>query len=316
MKAQKCAAGQIFTIGSSRIANLQLNCACLILGVRSSRLIKRFEYACAASSAALLRSQAIMEALAGLVALIAMGLMMVWMVWQLALGKVSLGQIAMVFQAFNQGQKLMQTLLGSLGQIIKNMFFLENLFEFLGLKSKQPFLPVSRPLEEPLKNGICFEHVTFHYPGNQQAALQDFNLLVSAGQIAAIVGKNGAGKSTLAKLLCRFYDPDDGTIRIDGIDLREINPEDLWQSLTVLFQEPVHYHDSARNNIAFGNLSSEPTENQVIQAGKAAGVHEMISNLTAGYETFLGSWFGGIELSTGEWQRIALARAFCARLRS
>lgn len=124
--------------------------------------------------AALLRSQALMEAFAGLAALVAMGSVMVWMVWQLALGTVSLGQVAMVFQAFNQGQKLMETLLGSLGQIIKNMFFLENLFEFLGLKSKQTYLPVSKPLEETLKSGICFEQVTFHYPGNQRAALQDF----------------------------------------------------------------------------------------------------------------------------------------------
>lgn len=260
--------------------------------------------------AALLRSQVLLEGFAGLLALLSMGAVMVWVIWQLSLGIVTLGQVAILYQAFSQGQKLMQTLLGSLGQIVQNIFFLENLYEFLQLQPAQPVLPTSQTLAEPIKSGIRFENVTFRYPGSQHAALQDFSLDVPAGQVAAIVGENGAGKSTLVKLLCRFYDPGGGTVRVDGVDLRQINPADLWRSITVLFQQPVHYHDTARNNIAYGNLSVDPTESQVVQAGIAAGAHEMISGLPAGYETVLGSWFGGIDLSSGEWQRIALGRAF------
>ncbi len=260
--------------------------------------------------ASLVRSQAWMEISAGVVTLLSMGLVLVWMVWRLSLGEVTLGQVAMLYQAFNQGQKLMQTLLGSLGQIIRNMLFLENLFEFLHLEPKLPVAAVSKSITLPLRVGISFENVTFHYPGSERAALQNFNLAVPSGQVAAIVGENGAGKSTLVKLLCRFYDPGQGKVWIDRTDLREVNPEDVWRSMTILFQEPVHYHDTARNNIAFGNLSAAPDESQLIQAARAAGAHELISRLPAGYETILGSWFGGAELSSGEWQRIALARAF------
>lgn len=260
--------------------------------------------------AVLLRSQVFLEVTASLVALLTMGFVMGWMVWRLTLGMVSLGQVAMLFQAFNQGQKLMQTLLGSLGQIIQNLLFLDNLFEFLKMEPKQPLMPVSNPIGPSLDYGIFFENVTFRYEGSDCAALTDFNLVVPAGQISAIVGENGAGKSTLVKLLCRFYDPEAGTVRIDGVDLRYVNPEDIWQKMTVLFQQPVHYHETAYNNIAFGNLSLNPMESQVIRAGKAAGADELITRLPEGYKTVLGSWFGGAELSIGEWQRIALARAF------
>ncbi len=260
--------------------------------------------------AALLRSQALLEIIAGVFALLVMGLVMAWMVWRLSLGLVTLGQAAMLYQAFSQGQKLMHTLLGSLWQIIQHVLFLENLFEFFNLQPKQPHLPVSSAISSALQSGIRFEQVTFHYPGNPRPALQDFSLTIPAGQIAAIVGENGAGKSTLVKLLCRYYDPDFGSVSIDGVDLREVNPADLWPKMTVLFQEPVHYHATAHNNIAFGNLPAEPSPEQVIAASAAAGAHELISRLPHGYQTELGSWFGGAELSSGEWQRIALARAF------
>jgi ATP-binding cassette subfamily B protein len=143
--------------------------------------------------------------------------------------------------------------------------------------------------------------------------LQDFDLDIPAGRIAAFVGENGAGKSTLIKLICRFYDPDVGRVLIDGIDLREMNPAELWRSITVLFQEPVRYHEAAGRNIAFGDLSGDPSLLKITNAARAAGAHELIMKLPEGYETMLGKWFGGAELSTGEWQRMALARAFLRR---
>lgn len=263
--------------------------------------------------AELARSQAVAELMAGAVALLSMGLVLLWMVRRLVVGEASLGEVAILYQAFSQGQRLIQTLLGSAGQVFRNVLFIENLFEFLKLKPKQAVLPVSRTLGSSLNSEICFEKVSFQYPGSEQKALQDFSLTIPAGQVVAIVGENGAGKSTLIKLICRFYDPDWGRVLIDGINLREMNPMELWRSITVLFQEPVHYYDNAGRNIAFGELASNPSEQKIIEAARAAGAHDLIMRLPAGYETVLGKWFGGAELSTGEWQRVALARAFLRR---
>ena len=260
--------------------------------------------------ASLARSQALAEIIAGAVALASMGIVMFWMLDQLIMGKVTLGEVAMLYQAFSQGQRLMQTLLGSAGQVLRNVLFIENLFDFLNLKPGQVVLPNSARLGKALTAGICFERVSFQYPGSERPVLQDFNLMIPAGQIAAFVGENGVGKSTLIKLICRFYDPDLGRVMIDGINLCEMNPAELWNSITVLFQEPVHYYENAGMNIAFGDLANRPSKQNIVDAGKAAGAHDVIMKLPAGYESMLGKWFGGAELSTGEWQRVALARAF------
>ena len=153
--------------------------------------------------------------------------------------------------------------------------------------------------------------ITKRFPGVLANDQVEFSL--HQGEVHALLGENGAGKSTLIKLICRFYDPDQGRVLIDGNDLREMNPVELWQSITVLFQDPVHYYDNAGRNIAFGELASNPSEQKIIEAARAAGAHDLIMKLPAGYETVLGKWFGGAELSTGEWQRVALARAFLRR---
>jgi ATP-binding cassette subfamily B protein len=218
--------------------------------------------------------------------------------------------VALFYQAFNQGQRVMRTVLGNAGQVYSNILFLENLFEFLGLESRvtSPAHPSSVP--PALREGIRFHQVTFRYPDSRRAALDDFNLTIGAGQIAAIVGANGAGKSTLIKLLCRFYDPEAGRVEIDGTDIREQSLEDLRRLITVLFQEPVHYHATAAENIAIGDVASEPGMAEIESAARAAGADVPIRRLPEGYDTVLGKWFGGAELSVGEWQRVALARAF------
>ena len=135
--------------------------------------------------------------------------------------------------------------------------------------------------------------------------------------MAAIVGPNGAGKSTLIKLLCRFYDPQAGRVEMDGVDLRELSLEELRSRITILFQAPVTYYDTAAGNITIGSRPPEPGEDETARrddveaAARAAGAHGPISRLPQGYDTVLGTMFeGGTDLSTGEWQRIALAGAF------
>jgi ATP-binding cassette subfamily B protein len=143
--------------------------------------------------------------------------------------------------------------------------------------------------------------------------LDNFSLDIPAGGIVALVGDNGAGKSTLIKLLCRFYDPDKGRITVDDLDVKELDIEAWRRRITVLFQEPVHYHATAAENIAQGDLAATPERAVIEQAARDSGAHSPIMKLPEGYETLLGRWFGGADLSVGEWQRLALARAFLRR---
>lgn len=261
---------------------------------------------------ALLVKQSKAEIAAGLVALLITGAAMLWMVWKAARGLVSLGDLALIYAAFNQGQRLMRTLLESMGQLYANSLFLGNLFEFLALK---PIVVEPTPDEaknpRELHEEISFKNVSFSYPQSQHWALDDFSLTIPAGRIVALVGPNGAGKSTLVKLLCRFYDPTSGKIEIDGTNIKEISTTYLRRLLTVLFQQPVHYNATARENIEYGSLSDQPQQHEIGAAVRAAGAEEIVAHLPEGYDTILGKWFsGGTELSVGEWQRIALARAF------
>lgn len=262
----------------------------------------------------LARDQTLARLRASIIAMMTSGVAMTWMAWQALRGLVSLGDLALFFQAFYWGQGLMRSLLGTVGQIYGNSLFLRKLFEFLELEAKiaAPANPIATPIN--LKQDIGFRQVTFCYPGSERAALQNFNLTIPAGQIVAVVGSNGAGKSTLLKLLCRFYDPGMGSVEVDGIDIRNLSPEELRRKISVLFQSPVAYHATAGENIALGDLSEEPSLAEIESAARGAGAHEVIARLPRGYNTLLGKSFcNGTELSGGEWQRIALARTFLRR---
>jgi ATP-binding cassette subfamily B protein len=262
----------------------------------------------------LIKHQSWARLVAGACGLLVSGAAMAWMVWRALQEQVSLGDLALFYQAFNRGQSLMRILLGNVGQVYTNSLFLENLFEFLRLEPqvKDPPEPLPAPLL--LKEGICFRQVTFRYPGSQQLALQDFNLTIPAGKVVAIVGDNGAGKSTLVKLLCRFYDPESGCIELDGTDIRNLPINKLRRLLTVLFQFPVNYHATVAQSIAKGDLQAEPSPAEIEAAARGAGAHNFITHLPQGYDTLLGKWFAkGTNLSGGELQRIALARAFLRR---
>jgi ATP-binding cassette, subfamily B, bacterial len=239
------------------------------------------------------------------------GLPIVWIVWQILLGKMTLGQLALFFQAFNQSRVVMGSLLGNLGQIYKSSLFVNNLFEFLQLEPKivNPYQP--QPIPKYLQEGISFRQVGFRYPNSHRDVLKNFNLTIPAGKVVAIVGDNGAGKSTLIKLLCRFYDPEAGCIELDGVDIRQLSVTEYQRLITVLFQFPVSYYVSAAENIALGDVDRELSDFEIEGAAKGAGIHETITHLPQGYNSMLGKLFpDGTDLSGGEWQRLALARAF------
>jgi len=264
---------------------------------------------------ALSRRERIAELGAATLALIVTGTALGWIVWRTAHGRVTLGELALIYGAFYQGQRLLRSLLESVGQLYSNSLFLGNLFEFLALEATVVDPPVERAcIVDNLAGEICFRRVTFRYPESERITLENFSLTIRAGQIAAIVGPNGAGKSTLTKLLCRFYDPEAGDVELDGINVRDIPVQNLHRLMTVLFQQPVHFNSTVKENIEFGDLSLLPERSEIEAAVRAAGAEGIVARLPAGYDSLLGKWFvGGVELSTGEWQRVALARAFLRR---
>lgn len=261
----------------------------------------------------LTKHQSLAQLGAGAAGLLISGGAMAWMVWRAVRGLATAGDLALLYQTFNQGLRLMRALLENIGHLYVDILFLGDLFEFLELKPQVVSPPHPAPALLSLREGIRFRQVTFRYAPGARPALKDFDLFLPAGRMAAIVGMNGAGKSTLIKLLCRFYDPEAGSIEIDGVDLRRMKLEDLRRLLTVLFQQPMHYHATVRENIAYGNLRARPGEGEIQEAAREAGVAGIVARLPRAYDTELGRAFGeGTELSVGEWQRLALARA-CVR---
>ena len=226
-------------------------------------------------------------------------------------GRLSLGHLTAYTQAAVQVQNSIQSLLGGFSGMYEHNLYLNNLIE---LMQKQASLPVSaqpKAVPEPLRGEIRFENVTFVYPGAETAALNDVSFTIKPGETLAVVGRNGAGKTTLFKLICRLYDPTAGRILIDGVDLREFEPDDLRRQIGAMFQDYVDYQATASENIGLGNVPEIANREAVISASKQAGSDELISKLPAGYDTALGKWFdAGVNLSGGEWQKVALARAF------
>jgi ATP-binding cassette subfamily B protein len=163
----------------------------------------------------------------------------------------------------------------------------------------------------PMQQGITFEEVSFQYSNSARPALHQINLTLQPGEVIALVGENGSGKTTLIKLLCRLYEPTQGRITLDGIDLRQFSPIDLRRHISVIFQDYAKYNLSAMTNIGLGNIDPSPTLSSIQHAAERSGAATVIEKLPRGYETILGKLFeDGEELSIGQWQKIALARAF------
>jgi ATP-binding cassette subfamily B protein len=262
----------------------------------------------------MLRRHAIERLLAEGVAAASAGATIGWMLWRAFRGLATLGDVALFFQAFRRAQGLVQGLFGSVNQLHSNALFLENLFEFLAMEPGVVAPPVPAPVPARLAQGVRFRGVTFRYPGTDRLALDRFDLTIPAGRTVAIVGANGAGKSTVIKVLARFYDPHEGSVEVDGVDLRRLDPDALHGLMTVMVQQPVAFQDTARANIALSDLRGTPSPARVEAAARDAGAAALIARLPQGYDSILGKQFpGGTELSGGEWQRIAMARALYRR---
>lgn len=257
------------------------------------------------------RRKVITDLIVAVIGMLVAGGVMLWMGLQVLEGAATLGDLAALYQIFSRVQEALAQITGRAGDVYESVLFLEDLFVFLDL---QPRL-VDHPDADvpPLRDSIRFENITFRYPGSERDALHNFSMTVPAGRIVALVGENGEGKSTLMKLLCRFYDPLEGRILWDSVDLRDLSIDRLRRQITMLFQNPYYYPETAHNNIAVGDIELNAPREAVEAAAQSAAAHDMIMRLPEGYETVLGKWFGGEDLSIGQWQRLALARAFLRR---
>jgi ATP-binding cassette subfamily B protein/ATP-binding cassette subfamily C protein len=248
----------------------------------------------------------------GLLSLGAFYAMYALMATRAAAGAISLGDLALYIVVFRQGQQSVQSVLASVGGMYEDTLFMTNLFAFLRLptvgeakRSDAPSPPRGRP------SAIELDGVSFRYPGRTDWALRDVTLTLAPGEKLGLVGVNGAGKSTLVKLLLRMYDPTEGRIRYGGVDLRDLDPRDLRDRIGAVFQDFVRYQFTAGENIGLGLPSRLDDRPRIEAAARRAGVAATIEALPKGYDTSLGSWFdAGQELSAGQWQKLAVARAF------
>ena len=226
-------------------------------------------------------------------------------------GVFTIGVLTFLAASFRQSRDLIQRVLMSLTQIYEQSLYLDDLFSFFTLQPRIRSTEGALPIPQPIRDGFTFEDVGFRYPGGEKWAVRHLSFRLKAGERLALVGENGAGKTTLAKLLGRLYDPSEGRILLDGIDLREYDVESLRQNVGVIFQDFVRYDLNARENIAIGDISELDNEPAIVLAADRSQASQVIARLPQGLGQMLGRRFeGAIDLSGGEWQKLALARAY------
>ena len=232
-----------------------------------------------------------------------------WIAAETVLGAMTVGQMTMYLMLFRQGQTAVSAALSAISGLYEDNLYLSNLFEYL----EQPVGSSSGAVKlgPSPGDGIRFEDVEFVYPGATSPALSGINLHVRPGESLALVGQNGSGKTTLIKLLTRLYQPTRGRILLDGLDLKEWDESSLRQRIGVIFQDFARYQMLVGENIGAGDVRAFDDEARWRSAAAQGLAAEFVETLPAGYHTQLGKWFkDGRELSGGQWQKIALARAF------
>jgi len=235
----------------------------------------------------------------------------VWVILRALAKAITLGDMTMFLSVFRQSQNAVQQLLDSFNRLYESNLYLDNLLDYLKIEPVLALPENGKIAPAPIQEGIRFNNVSFRYPGSEKMVLQNINLFIPPGESIALVGLNGAGKTTLIKLLTRLYDPTEGQILLDGVDLREFDLKTLHQRFGVIFQDYVRYQFSVRENIGFGQIEDLDDNSRIESAAERGGADEVVAELPQGYDTVLGRrWERGQELSGGQWQKIALSRAF------
>nr|WP_284047753.1 ABC transporter ATP-binding protein [Halomonas gemina] len=232
-----------------------------------------------------------------------------WVVAETITGRLTLGEMTMYLMVFKQGQAALSASLTAIGGMYEDNLYLSNLYEYL----EQPVPAERGTLTAGARpgDGIRFEGVGFTYPGAESPALSNISLHLRPGGSLALVGANGSGKTTLIKLLTRLYEPTKGRILLDGSDLRDWEVQALRRRIGVIFQDFVRYQMKVGENLGAGDVAAFTDEARWQEAARRGLADEFIAEMPGGYHTQLGRWFkGGQELSGGQWQKIALSRAY------
>jgi ATP-binding cassette subfamily B protein len=223
--------------------------------------------------------------------------------------RLSIGGMAMFILAFRQGMMYIKDIFSSVAGLYEDSLFIGDVFDFLNLKEN--ILAEHPVTEHPAFNTkIDVQDLSFSYPGSNKPVINNVNLEINKGEIIALVGPNGAGKSTLVRLLSRLYEPGSGSIRMDGNDIKNLDPGEYRKLFSVVFQDFMLYNLSAGENIRLGNTEAKNPDEKIISSANITGIDELISSFPKGYDTVIGNLFDDSrELSWGEWQKIALSRA-------
>jgi ATP-binding cassette subfamily B protein len=223
----------------------------------------------------------------------------------------NLAAFVLVTQAIQQAQSNFQQAFSTASGIADQALFLTDLIAFFEIKPTVQNKPDALPAPRPIRRGFEFRNVSFAYPGTERKVLENFNFTIEPGERIALIGENGQGKTTVVKLITRLYDPTEGEILLDGVDLRDYSVEDLHREMGVIFQDFMRYEMTVRENIGVGHVEVPHTEADIESAAHKSLAAEVVKKLAGGYDQMLGRRFvSGVDLSGGEWQRIALARAY------
>jgi ATP-binding cassette subfamily B protein len=224
-------------------------------------------------------------------------------------GTINPGGVVLVIGAFTSVSGTLQNISSTFVAVDQHTTFLEDYFSFLSIEPLVPLPAKARELSPGAINGIAFKDVSFTYPGGTEPALNGLNLEIKKGELIALVGENGAGKSTLIKLLLRFYDAQEGSLEVDGIDVKDLHTDDLRNRIGVLFQDFVNYELTVRENVMMGRPNGKANDEEVLKALRDSRSEWLIQKMSNGLDSKVGRLFeGGHDLSGGEWQRLALAR--------
>jgi ATP-binding cassette, subfamily B, bacterial len=235
----------------------------------------------------------------------------VYVIWRTVTGSLSIGTLYLLTGAIVQASANLQQIFSGLSSIADQALFLTDLLAFFEMQPTIRSRPHALPAPRPIVRGFEFRNVSFRYPGTSRLVLNRLSFHLRAGERVALIGENGEGKTTLVKLMTRLYDPVEGEVLLDGVDLREYNLEDLYREIGVIFQDFMRYEMTARENIAVGRIDEIDNLPLLKTAADKSMADDVIDRLPRLYEQMLGQRFeGGVDLSGGEWQKVALARAY------
>ena len=226
-------------------------------------------------------------------------------------GVITLGDLTFLAGSFDRMRSAFQMIMNRFADISSRALYLQDFFDFFDIQPTIISKPQFKPLPYPIKHGFTFENVSFKYPNSEKYSIKNVSFHLQAGEKIALVGENGAGKTTLVKLLARLYEPTEGRILLDGVDLKEYDLEELRNQIGIIFQDFVKFALKVSENIAVGNIKEVSNLELIKEAAQKSLADTVVAKFPQGYEQMLARRFkGGVEMSGGEWQKVALARAY------